>query len=541
MSFARQVQAEYFTITHYHVGVNFTQEGYADFEEIIEVTFTESRHGIIRSIPLKSVVNGQSVSRIIRDIRVEGFKFSTSKQQNNLILKIGDADTWVEGVQTYRIRYRVLNPLNFFEDHTEFYWDLLGITWPVVVDEFEFEIAFPNHIVLMNTDVRCFTGQSGSSEQDAEWQTGDNRITGHTTQKMMPEEGVTLAVKLPKNAFTEMDDWTYFREQHGLLLAPFYFLAAGFLALFFARNRKQPIMTEYFPPEGVSPAIAGGFIDHSVDNDDVLSLIPYLAEKGYLRMEMKEGGFLQKDNVTFFKLKEAGGDLMEFEKTFLNGLFATGNQVELKDLKNKFHVYLASVRSSVSTWIHAQGWYEPDQKAMAVAAALAGVAALIWGGYTLFANENFDGIALVVTGFIMFFFAGRFNKRTAAGNQTYQKYEGFRQFIKKAERPVIEKLLQEDPHYYDKTMPYALAFGYLSTWNKRFDGLLSQPPSWYGNPGMRSHANMQRSWSSFAESFPSEVDNIGSVFSSSPSSSSSGGGGGGSSGGGSGGGGGGSW
>ncbi|MBK8554468.1 MAG: hypothetical protein IPL65_01280 [Lewinellaceae bacterium] len=47
------------------------------------------------------------------------------------------------------------------------------------------------------------------------------------------------------------------------------------------------------------------------------------------------------------------------------------------------------------------------------------------------------------------------------------------------------------------------------------------------------------SWNNFAESFPSEIDQIGSVFNSSPSSSGSGGGG--SSGGGSGGGGGGSW
>lgn len=538
---ALQVRAEYFTITHYQVNVVFTEEGYADFDEVIEVAFSERRHGIFRAIPLKSVVNGKDVTRIIRNIRVEGFHFSTDKEHNNLVLKIGDADKWVEGHQTYRIRYRVLNPLNFFEDHTEFYWDMLGISWPVEVNEFDFDIAFPKRIVLLNSDVRCYTGISGSTAKNAVWQTQDNRITGRTSQKLMPGEGVTLAVNLPKNAFKKMSIWSYFLEQHGILLAPFYFLLAGILALFFARNRKQPMMVEYFPPKGVSPAIAGGFIDHSVDNNDVLCLIPYLANKGYLRMEMKEGGFLQKDHIIFFKLKEAGEDLMAFERAFLNGLFETGDQVALKDLKNKFYKHLSSVRSSVSSWIQAQGWYEPDQKIMALITGLAGVGALIWGGYTLVAQKNVDGIALVITGFVMFFFASKFNKRTPAGNLTYQKYEGFRQFIKKAERPVIEKLLQEDPHYYDKTMPYALAFGYLAKWNQRFDGLLAQPPSWYSSPGIRNQSGLQHSWSSFAESFPDEVDNIGSVFSSSPSSSSSGGGSGGSSGGGGGGGGGGSW
>ncbi|MEP6793561.1 MAG: hypothetical protein ABJB16_04495, partial [Saprospiraceae bacterium] len=166
--------------------------------------------------------------------------------------------------------------------------------------------------------------------------------------------------------------------------------------------------------------------------------------------------------------------------------------------------------------------------------------ALAWGAYALFAKQNMDGIALIVSAFIIFFISSRFHKRTPAGNETYQKLEGFRQFVAKAERPVIERLMKEDPLYYDKTMPFALAFGYLSQWNKQFEGLLTQPPSWYTGPMMYG-PGMNQSWNTFSESFPSEISNIGSVFGSSPSSSSSGGGGGGFSGGGGGGGGGGSW
>jgi uncharacterized membrane protein len=276
-----------------------------------------------------------------------------------------------------------------------------------------------------------------------------------------------------------------------------------------------------------------------VDNNDVLSLIPHLANKGYLKLEREEkSGFFSKDKITFIKLKEAGTDLMDFEKQFFDALFSTGDRVELTDLKDKFYTHLASIRSNVRTWIHAQGWYEPDQKTMGCVTSIAALAACAWGGFALFGQENLDGIALLVVGFVLFYLASRFNKRTVSGNATYQKLEGFRQFVKKAERPVIERLLKEDPSYYDKTMAFALAFGYLSRWNKQFSGLLSQPPTWYYGTG-HSGNTFNDGWSSFAESFPDEVDNIGSVFSSSPSSSSSGGGG--SSGGGSGGGGGGSW
>ncbi|MEO6130874.1 MAG: DUF2207 domain-containing protein, partial [Saprospiraceae bacterium] len=146
--------------------------------------------------------------------------------------------------------------------------------------------------------------------------------------------------------------------------------------------------------------------------------------------------------------------------------------------------------------------------------------------------------------FIIFFISSRFHKRTLAGNETFQKLAGFRQFVAKAERPVIERLMKDDPLYYDKTMPYALAFGYLSQWNKQFEGLLTQPPSWYSSPAMMYGGDMNRSWNTFSQSFPSEISHIGSVFGSSPSSSGSGGGsggGGGFSGGGGGGGGVGSW
>jgi uncharacterized membrane protein len=537
-----EARAEYFTITRYAIDVTFAADGSADFVETIEVSFSERRHGIFRFIPYRDNINGSNVDRLIKDVDVDGFKFSTSKENTNLVIKIGDADTYVEGMQTYRIRYHVVNALNFFDDkHSEFYWDLLGTSWPVVIENVTFKLSFPDKVNLTSEQARSFSGAAGSSGHDVEVQVKPRSFEGKTTRKFMPEEGLTVAVFFPAGAFEAMSDWSYFLERHGLLLAPFFFIFAGLLARFMARNRPQTIMTEYFPPDGISPAIAGGFVDHSVDSNDVLCLIPHLANQGYLRLEAKEGGFLRKSDITFYKLKEAGPELFEFEKEFFNALFATGHQVRLQDLKDKFHTHLTGVQASVKAWIMAQGWYEPDQKAMGCMTGIGGLAALGWGGYAVFAQQNLDGFALIATGLLLFYFASRFNKRSPAGNKTYQRLEGFRQFVKKAERPVIERLMKDDPLYYDKTMPYALAFGYLKQWNHQFEGLLTQPPSWYGAPGMHG-AYMGQSWNTFSESFPSEINSIGSVFSSAPSSSGSGGGGGGGfSGGGSGGGGGGSW
>lgn len=537
-----QIKAEYFTITNYDIVVNFNTDGSADFEEVIEVKFSQPRHGIFRFIPLRSEVNNKRVDRLITNEDVKGFNFKTYKENNNIVFKIGDANTYVEGTQTYRLSYHVVNPLNFFDDkHSEFYWDLLGISWPVEIERASFQLNFPEKVNLLQEHARSFSGASGSTSNDVDLIVQPRQISGKTTRKLGVGEGLTVAVFFPEGTFVAQSSWSMFLKKHALLFAPLIFLFGGIWAKIKARNRKLTIMTEFFPPEGISPAVAGGFVDHSVDNNDVLCLIPHLANMGYLRMEVKEGGFLRKDDITFFKLKEAGPELFVFETSFFNSLFATGDIVRLKDLKDKFHTQLTSVKGSVKAWIKEQGWYEASQQKLGCGVAIGGLISIGWGLFALLKQQNTDGIALIVSGVVLFVLATQFNKRSPEGNKTYRHLEGFRQFVKKAERPVIERLMKEDPLYYDKTMPYALAFGYLKQWNNQFKGLLTQPPSWYGAPGMHG-ANLGRSWDNFSTSFPSEINSIGSVFNSTPSSSGSGGGGGGGfSGGGSGGGGGGSW
>ncbi len=534
-------KAEYFTITNYDVVVNFNSDGSADFEEVIEVRFSEPRHGIFRFIPLRSIVNNEKLDRLIENEKVEGFKFETYREGDNIVFKIGDANTYVEGVQTYRLSYHIVNPLNFFDDkHSEFYWDLLGINWPVAIENATFKLNFPEQVELLQEHARSFSGASGSTSNDVLIQVQPRSITGKTSSNLNVGEGLTVAVFFPEGVFIAKSSWSLFLKKHGLLFAPLIFLFGGIWAKYQARNRKQTIMTEFFPPEGVSPAVAGGFVDHSVDNNDVLCLIPHLANLGYLRMEVKEGGFLRKDDITFFKLKEAGPELFVFEVSFFNSLFATGDVVQLKYLKDKFHTQLTSIKGSVKAWIDEQGWYAADQKKFGCGVGIAAMVAIGWGLFAIIARQNMDGMALIITGGLLIFLATQFNKRSPEGNETYRKLEGFRQFVKKAERPVIERLMKDDPLYYDKTMPFALAFGFLKQWNNQFKGLLTQPPSWYGAPGMHG-AHLGQSWDNFSTSFPSEINSIGSVFNSTPSSSGSGGGGGGFSGGGSGGGGGGSW
>lgn len=76
-------------------------------------------------------------------------------------------------------------------------------------------------------------------------------------------------------------------------------------------------------------------------------------------------------------------------------------------------------------------------------------------------------------------------KRTSFGSEILERTIGFKNFLVTAERSRLEMLLEENPNYYYDILPYAQVLGVTNIWTKKFDGLLTTPPSWcYGSdPG----------------------------------------------------------
>ena len=130
-------------------------------------------------------------------------------------------------------------------------------------------------------------------------------------------------------------------------------------------------------------------------------------------------------------------------------------------------------------------------------------------------------------------------KKTPKGNELYRQLAGFKEFIKTVDKDRLAVFLEEDEHYFDKVLPFAIVFDVADTWKDKLKDLDVPPPNWYtGNyHGFNTHLflnSLDHSMNQMTESF----------YSSPQSSGSSGGsfsGGGGFSGGGFGGGGGSSW
>jgi len=90
----------------------------------------DQNHGILRAIP--ETYQRHTVSLQIASVTDENntpINYTTSEQNGNLVLRIGDANTYVHGLKTYVITYDARNVALILPDGDEFYWDVNGDQW----------------------------------------------------------------------------------------------------------------------------------------------------------------------------------------------------------------------------------------------------------------------------------------------------------------------------------------------------------------------------------------------------------------------------
>lgn len=540
-------KAEYFVITDYKVDMKVLgSEGVIEVYETIRVDFNQPRRGIFRSIPYKYIIDGKEVEIKVYDAEVDGYKYTTYYEGSNYIIKIGDKDIYVDGIQTYKISYKVKKAFLLEENHTEFYWNILGNDWPVEIKNVSFTVQLDKAMPMTEKDYYIYTGVRGDTSKDATINYYIDKFQGASTRSFAAHEGLTLAINLPIDYVKRPGKWELLWEKYGLAgiggLA-FLFISGFFYRTWSKYGKDYPIvrMVQYAPPKELNPAEAGVLIDEKADNVDILALLPYWAHNGHItikRIPIKWG----KDDHELTMIKPLPMGVGPYESIVFDGLFSGRNSVKVSDLENTFYEYLQSAKTSLKTHLNSMGVYYPVSIKMQIYSMVASVILAFLGIFLGIIFESIAlGAALGLSSLIGFVFASYMLKKNERGVHLYQQVLGFKMFVKAAEKDKIEWLLKEDPDYFEKTLPYALIFGYAKQWSKKFDGLLLEPPKWYVTPVGYYHGSFTPS--EFGSSFQGSINEIQSVFTSVPSSSGGGGGfsGGGSSGGGFGGGGGGSW
>lgn len=553
--FVKGNSQEYYYIPKYQIDIKVLKDGSLDIVETIQAQFTEPRHGLLIDKPLKYKVDKNSSGEwldqlfphelFIENIQVDQHKFEVQRMGTGIRIKIGDADKFVEGEQIYKIHYKVWNGLLHGNEKTELYWNLIGDYWNTDIRKVNFKVEIPKEINLSPEDYEIRTGVYGSRDQAAVLFYQNGVLEGSSTEVLGNGKAMTLNIRMPKGIiepYTSIGLWFYHFK---FLLLPILMLVSFIYAWWkHGRDSKLADMVAYMPPKDMDSALAGYAIDIRSNERDALSLIPYFGSLGYLKIEhLKKKGFFEEDQITFIKLKPLPAQAAPHQRIFFEGLFAGRDRVSLDSLKDSFYVTLQSTLQSIKDSVLNSDYF--TRKSVSVywtamwSISLAGILNAVFcffaGRFVFLGLTILLAIVLLLISFILL-------KRSQKGDDAFKEIKGFKKFIKMAEKSKLEFLIKEDPAYFDKTLPYAIAFNCVDEWCDKFSGIQMQAPGWYSSNVPFYNSSGVWNMSNFSETMSSSLSEMRSVMSSQPSSSGSSSGGGGSfSGGGFGGGGGSSW
>ena len=286
--------AEAYNTMAYNVQLDLYENNSFVVTEDVTVNFTEPRHGIFSNIPYKGTttrqVDGKTVLEKYRmkisDVQVENYNFDTYTENGNLVIRIGSEDEYVEGPQTYHISYRC----TLYDDENaafdSLYWNILPNEWPTSIVSSSMTVKMPK--AFDPSMVEFIAGDYGRADMGAvEWSVSGTTIKADTTRMLNAGEGVTVNVILPEGYFAgeKTMAWMQWLMMLIIVVAPLLSLLLWFR---FGRDPRVVRTVEFYAPEGVSPAELGYIIDGAVDSKDIVSLIIYWANSGYLTIREDE-------------------------------------------------------------------------------------------------------------------------------------------------------------------------------------------------------------------------------------------------------------
>ena len=519
------INAQGYLINTYNVDVLINQEGYITVQERIVVDFREERRGIFRDVPRKVNINGKDISIKLSDVNVKGHPYTVLNENGNYRIRIGDPDVYLTGKQSYDLSYKVENPFVFEKNHTEFIYNIVA-DWNTTIDKVKYSITTPTDLDMPFNDYKIYTGLDGQDERNASIKKQGMIFYGETFRPLQKEENVTVAIKLPVDYIKRPEPpVSIFKKDYG------WFAPLGLIVLlfnFFFKSRQEfghditgRVM---YPPEGLSPAEVGAYHDNRVNVEDIISLIPYWAEKGKIKVMSNEMHGNDKD-LYFKRLEDLEPDAPEYQRRIFDALFEKDELILLSELKNNIYKIIYSASQDIKKSLLGKQMYDMDHYkrfhsgrmiAIGLVIILVGILIIIFTPYKL------SGIALIPLGIVAFVIHFLRPKRSEKGLRYKAELDALKRTLETSSGEETARLIKENPNYFEKLYPYAIALGIDKTWLHKMQDHDVYAPYWYGYYG-HPHQS-QISMNDFSKSF--SVPEIKSVFTSVPAGSSSGGGGG---------------
>lgn len=543
----------------YDVSVAVHTDNSYSVREHMGVYFNEQLHGIVRdfttSVFVKRYVGngeGADVEKVMHyGVGIDNVNvsepFECLHEDNYLGVRMGDAGKYVEGAHDYVLSYdyRVGNDRTTTGDL--FFYSLLGSGNDCKVDTFTFAVSFDRPVskeYLAQLKLYCGdTGDKVNRARDILTYVSDTLVTGRVLG-LAPNQAVTMYLPLPERYYNHVEPYTEGNGWNYAMTIVIVLLVLIALRETKSRNNFTKVM-QAWPPKGLSSADLGYIYDTSVDPQDKISLVPYMAHKGYLTIDVTSG------HPVLHKKADLPENAPRAQRKLFDGFFGESDTFDTEKPGKRF----------AERWLDMDSAVKADNKGMAndyalihlmlpIVACLTGVVGMgAFNDVTDTGDVVAYALGIIMTmaciGVTSLFLwdktEGKFFKRMllvafwlgmvavqglmitsmmdddcvlltpwmqqvltvvyalmlgtsmcafrlTSMSKPRLKYIGeilgLKDFIEKSEKPLLDSLAEEHEQYFYDILPYAVAFGLADKWAKRFEGLNVAPPEWFQSNDM---------------------------------------------------------
>ena len=230
----------------------------------------DQNHGIVRAIPLTYQHTDLHLSVVsVTDGAGGSIPFQRDDEDGFAQLKIGSADSYVHGRQTYVITYSQRYVVRPFADtgDDEFYWDVNGTAWAQPFGRVSARLHLDSALTSALTgDSSCYVGEQGSRTKcdvSSASAAAGGSVISVSQASLAPNQNITIAVGFASGTFAPPPDA---RDAFPFAVLPWILLALAALiltgivvarvVLWRTPRGRGIIVPQYTPPPGVFPALA---------------------------------------------------------------------------------------------------------------------------------------------------------------------------------------------------------------------------------------------------------------------------------------------
>ncbi len=470
-----------YTIESYDVSMDVKIDGSMDVTEKIGVNFTEPRRWIYRKIPITNLNTKRVVT--IKDLTAIGDPIASNGIiWNNYEIKLWSSSVYLNWPHTYTIKYTVKNAIVPFGTEAltganyalstwwsdtisgnqwqELYRNVIWVERETSIKNVSYSVTLPKGISFSSGQTFIYYGSYGQKKTAGATltQVTPTKIAWSVNQTLSPKEGMSIWLQFPSSFFSLPTDYekyfyvpwsSFFSKLLKSIWNIFLWILDYFDLLFFliviilwpsalifrwerigsmwskpAWKSEKTTTIYYTPPKNIEP-LKAFYFRYNADNPRIFTAIIYYRATRW--------------RISIEKIQK---------KSYFGGLKTTAYKVTEKQLAPEGQTALEA-----STMQDLFGNYDKRLDSV-ILEENNSVRRKINNIYKEL--EDFDKETELV---IWYWYVFKKPTLTEKGEKLFEEMRGWKEYLQKVERPVIDQELKKDPDFINKILPWAVLFG----------------------------------------------------------------------------------